>query len=181
MGQQTEYGFWKSPILSNVVAAKALRLGQISVTGEDGYWSEGRPLEKGRNAIVRLRPGHGIEDVQPIPFSARTRVHEYGGGDFVVNGEDVYFSNDEDQRIYCSQPSVTPYAVTMEGPWRYADAIVDRERQRLICVREDHSEVSRECANSLASEKVLNCFPLTLFCVLLPYPRKSPQLVHSFL
>ncbi len=151
MPEKAEFGFWKSPITSDLVAGESLRLGQIALSGEDIYWSEGRPAEGGRNVIVRLRPGGNPEDVQPPPFSARTRVHEYGGGAFVVDGETVYFSNDRDQRIYRSNPDAEPLPVTPEGPWRYADAAIDRARQRLICVREDHSEPSRECVNTLAA------------------------------
>ena len=151
MAQQAEYGFWKSPITSDLVAGQTLRFGQISLAGEDIYWNEGRPSENGRGVIVRLRPGHSAEDVQSSPFNVRTRVHEYGGAAFVINGEDIYFSNDSDQRIYRVSPSTDPCAVTPEGPWRYADATVDRMRQRLICIREDHSEALRECVNSLVT------------------------------
>ena len=151
MAKQAEYGFWKSPITSDLVAGQTLRFGQISLVGEDIYWNEGRPSENGRGVVVRLRPGHSAEDVQPSPFNVRTRVHEYGGAAFVINGEDTYFSNDGDQRIYRISPSTDPCVVTPEGPWRYADATVDRMRQRLICVCENHSEALRECVNSLVT------------------------------
>ncbi len=151
MPQEAEYGFWKSPITSDLVAGESLRLGQIALASEDIYWSEGRPSENGRGVIVRLRPGGVPEDVQPAPFNARTRVHEYGGGAFVVDGETVYFSNDRDQRIYRVSSEAEPQAVTGAGPWRYADAAVDRLRQRLICVREDHSNPAVECVNTLAA------------------------------
>ncbi len=151
MPHEAEYGFWKSPITSDLVAGESLRLGQVALASEDVYWSEGRPAEDGRSVIVRLRPGGVPEDVQPAPFNARTRVHEYGGGAFVVDGETVYFSNDRDQRIYRVSPTAEPQAVTPEGPWRYADAAVDRVRQRLICVREDHSNPAAECVNTLVA------------------------------
>ena len=151
MPHQAEYGFWKSPITSDLVAGESLRLGQIALAGEDIYWSEGRPSENGRNVIVRLGAGGAPEDVQPEPYNARTRVHEYGGAAFVVDGVTVYFANDRDQRIYRASPSAHPQAVTPEGPWRYADAAIDRVRQRLICVREDHSDRSRECVNTLVA------------------------------
>ena len=151
MAHRAEFGFWKSPITSGLAAENVLRLGQIALAGEDVYWNEGRPSESGRGVIVKLRPGGPPEDVLPAPFSARTRVHEYGGGAFAVDGGALYFSNDLDQRIYLASPSAEPRPLTPEGPWRYADAVVDRVRRRLICVREDHSEPSRECVNTLAA------------------------------
>jgi hypothetical protein len=39
-------------------------------------------------------------EVLPAPFSARTRVHEYGGGAFTVADGVIYFSNDGDQCLY---------------------------------------------------------------------------------
>lgn len=163
MPRQTQYGFWKSPITSDLVAGHTLRLGQIFLTSEDVYWSEGRPAENGRNVIVRMRPNHTFEDIQPEPFNARTRVHEYGGAAFVIDHRDVYFSNDADQRIYHTSPSDNPCAITPEGPWRYADAAIDHHRKRLICVREDHSESLPECVNSLVAIDTSNhCKPQVL-------------------
>ena len=40
------------------------------------------------------------------------------------------------------------------GPWRYADAVVDRRRARLIVVREDHSGAGREPVNALVAVSV---------------------------
>lgn len=35
-----------------------------------------------------------VEDVLSDPaFNARTRVHEYGGGEYVVGKDAIYFSN----------------------------------------------------------------------------------------
>ena len=39
------------------------------------------------------------------PFNVRTRVHEYGGGAYLVSGGVVYFSNDKDQRLYRRNPA----------------------------------------------------------------------------
>ena len=39
-------------------------------------------------------PNGNIEDILSDPaFQARTRVHEYGGGEYVVGKDAVYFSN----------------------------------------------------------------------------------------
>ena len=39
-------------------------------------------------------------ELTPKPYSVRTRVHEYGGGAYVVHGSTVFFSNFADQRLY---------------------------------------------------------------------------------
>ena len=89
-----------------------------------------------------------MEDVTPRPFNARTRVHEYGGGDFAVHDGTVYFSNFADQRIYRRPPGGEPQPLTPETGRRFADMVVDRARNRLIAVREDHAG-GREPVNEI--------------------------------
>ncbi|MGA9031307.1 MAG: S9 family peptidase [Sulfuricaulis sp.] len=131
------YGSWSSPITAEQIASGSIGLGQIALDGQDIYWSEMRPAEAGRHAIVRLRDGVTTE-VLPAPFSARTRVHEYGGGAFTVADRVIYFSNDGDQRLYRLPPEDVPQPITPQDSRRYADAGIDLRRQRLVCVCEDH-------------------------------------------
>ena len=133
------YGSWRSPLSSEVIVRGVVGLTEIVIDGEDVYWLESRPGEGGRNVVVRLRPDGGIEDVTPQPFNARTRVHEYGGGGFTVDEGKVYFSNFADQRIYRLVPGGEPAPLSAETDRRYADLMVDRERRRIIAVREDHA------------------------------------------
>ena len=145
------FGTWESPITARVVAAQGLRLGFVAVDGDDIYWLEGRPQEGGRNVLVRRTPDGQTRDVVPAPFNVRTRVHEYGGGAYIVAEGSAYFSNFSDQRVYRASPGDTPDAITPEGPWFYADFTFDRRRQRLICVREDHGVEGREAVTTLVS------------------------------
>ncbi|MGI8808168.1 MAG: prolyl oligopeptidase family serine peptidase [Acidimicrobiales bacterium] len=112
-----------------------MSLSGLQVSGDALYWSEGRPAEAGRQVIVRWEPGHDPVDVVPPPFSARTTVHEYGGGAFCVDGDTVYFSNFDDQRLWRVDPGQAPRPITPEGA-RYADA--DVHGATLACVRERH-------------------------------------------
>ncbi len=137
--QVAPYGSWKSPITSDLIVAGTIGLGQVRLDGDDVYWSEQRPTEAGRNVIVRRSPDGNTRDLTPTPFNVRTRVHEYGGGAYLVHGGTVYFSNFADQRLYRLQQGEAPVAITPEVAWRYADGIVDHHRDRLICVREDHT------------------------------------------
>ncbi|MDR7400981.1 MAG: S9 family peptidase [Armatimonadota bacterium] len=145
------YGTWKSPITAELVAGAGIVLSEIAVDGPDVYWSELRPAERGRKVIVRRPPDGRTADVLPPPFNARTTVHEYGGGDFVVDRGVVYFSEYADQRLYRLQPGGTPDPLTLPGALRYADAVVDRQRRRLICVCEDHARGDQEAENYLAA------------------------------
>jgi dipeptidyl aminopeptidase/acylaminoacyl peptidase len=147
------YGSWKSPITPDLILAGAVRPGLVCLDGPDVYWNEGRPNEGGRNVIVRRTPDGRTTDLIPAPLNARTRVHEYGGGEYVVDGGMVYFANFADQRLYRQAPGGPPQPITPEGGWRYADAVVDRPRGRLICVREEHS-AGREATNTIASVRL---------------------------
>lgn len=149
--QTAPYGSWKSPITSDLITSGTISLGSIRLDGQDVYWTEGRPAEAGRSVIVRRTPDGKTIDITPPPFNARTRVHEYGGGAYVVHLGTVYFSNFDDNRLYRCEPDQQPQAITAEGPWRYADFVVDEPRKRLISVREDHSNPEQEAVNTLVA------------------------------
>ena len=133
------YGSWKSPITTDLIVSGSIGLGQVVLDGEDIYWVEMRPSEGGRMVVVKRTPDGEIADITPEPFSARTRVHEYGGGAFLVHQGVVFFSNYSDQRLYRQDPSGQPQPITPEAGMRYADGCFDAARDRVICVREDHT------------------------------------------
>jgi len=148
------YGSWKSPITSDLIVSETIGLSQPRLDGEDTYWIEMRPSEKGRQVIVRLTPDGKRSDINPREFNARTRVHEYGGGDYVVHEGTVYFSNFRDQQIYRQTAEAQPELVTKESSddrVRYADAIVDAGRDRLIAIREDHRQSDQQADNSVVA------------------------------
>ena len=148
------FGTWKSPITAQTVAAQGLRLGFPALDGDDIYWLEGRPQEGGRNVLVKRSLDGTITDVTPRDHNVRTRVHEYGGAAYVVSKSFIYYSNFADQRLYRIIGSGTPQPITPEGKWFYADATIDEHRQRLICVREDHSRDGHEPRTTLVSIRV---------------------------
>lgn len=147
------YGTWRSPIVAEMLAAAAVSLSALSVSDGVVYWIEGRPLEKGRSVLVRRTPDGQISDVTPTDFNARTMVHEYGGGAYVVHEGVVYFSNFADQRLYRQTPGGAPNPITPEPPSpravRYADGRVTADGRFLICVRERHEETG--VVNELAA------------------------------
>jgi len=118
------YGSWASPITSDLVTADAVRLDQVMLDGADIYWTESQPEKKGRYLIYRKQPDRPVEAVtqdDAHAWSVRTRVHEYGGGAFAVQGEVVIFSNYADQRLYWQAPGEAPKPITpLPRPWRPA-------------------------------------------------------------
>jgi dipeptidyl aminopeptidase/acylaminoacyl peptidase len=104
------------------------------------YWTEGRPEEGGRQVIVRARPGSGDppEDVLPAPFSARSRVHEYGGAEMLVADGIIYFVDNAEQDIWRLVPGAEPERITKEPTLRFADMMLDPVRSRMIAIGERH-------------------------------------------
>jgi dipeptidyl aminopeptidase/acylaminoacyl peptidase len=165
------YGSWVSPITADLIVAGSVGLGSVRVDGDTLYWTEQRPTEAGRTVLVQRHADGTETDVTPAPLNVRTRVHEYGGGAYLVHQGTVYFSNFADQRLYrlatdsdpATRPpqapvAITPEAATPKANLRYADAVMDATRQRLICVQEDHS-AEGEAVNTLVSVRVTGTEP----------------------
>jgi dipeptidyl aminopeptidase/acylaminoacyl peptidase len=151
------YGSWKSPITSDLIVKGSISIGQVRMDGDDIYWIEMRPSEGGRQVIVRRASDGTTVDVNPPGFNARTRVHEYGGGDYIAHNSTVYFSNFADQQLYRQEPNSAPQLISEQSSdarLRYADFVIDASRNRLICVREDHRENDREAMNTLVAMPV---------------------------
>jgi dipeptidyl aminopeptidase/acylaminoacyl peptidase len=122
------YGSWPSPISAPLLVQDAVTVRELLTDGstETLWWLEGRPAEGGRQVIVRWDAGSGATDLVPAGFSARTRVHEYGGGAFSLRPDgEVWFSNQTDQRLWRVRPGADPQPVTPEPPQpasvRFAD------------------------------------------------------------
>jgi dipeptidyl aminopeptidase/acylaminoacyl peptidase len=151
------YGSWTSPITSTLIVERSIGLSEVRLDGDAIHWLEQRPLEN-RYVVVR-GSGSAPRDIVAAPFNVRSRVHEYGGGAWTVADGTLYFSNDQDRgaeppdrRLYRQRvDGQTPQPMTQDGPWRYADGIVDRARRRWIGVREDHSNAKPHPENTIVA------------------------------
>jgi dipeptidyl aminopeptidase/acylaminoacyl peptidase len=133
------FGTWKSPITTDLITSDSISLIELALDGQDIYWIESRPMEGGRYTIMH-RDSYGIiAECTPPDYSARTTVHEYGGGAFTVADGVVYFVNYKDQQLYRQRNDELPEHLTCGEGYRYADLIVDKKRNRIICIREDHT------------------------------------------
>jgi dipeptidyl aminopeptidase/acylaminoacyl peptidase len=154
--QKATFGSWESPITTDLMLGDSVGLGEISVFNGNVYWIEMRPQEKGRYVIVKQAPDGQQTDVIPAEFNARTRVHEYGGGSYLVTEKGLVFSNFSDQALYLIDNDYKCSKLTNNKTCRYADMVYDKTYNRLICVREDHGEVKDEAVNTIVSVPLSN-------------------------
>ncbi len=136
------YGSWPTPITSDVVVEAAVQLGEVAYADGSVTWSEQRPQEGGRTQIVRWLPDWSVVDLLPDGFNARTAAHEYGGGAWWVRGQDLWFANWDDQRLYQLMGRSMPVPITPEPAQergeRWADGDLDGSGRWLAVVRELH-------------------------------------------
>ncbi|MEY4581238.1 MAG: hypothetical protein RL701_5941, partial [Pseudomonadota bacterium] len=145
------YGTWLSPLPAELLARGSVRYGFTLWTPEHGLlWSEQRSAEQGRVVIVQLRENGECVDLLPAPYSARTRVHEYGGRSFCAAGELLWFVNQSDQQIYVRQPDGAIRQLTAVADTRFAEPVHDARRARLLAIAERH-EPSGAVVNYIAS------------------------------
>lgn len=148
------YGSWKSPITTDLLTSKITHPSEPRLDGNNTYWLESRPQEKGRNTIVQLDAEGQIRDLLPAPLNVRSRVHEYGGMSYCVSNGIIYFVLFDDQQIYrfdTQAKTPLPEAITDAENVRFADLVLDSARNRLICVCEDHVADKKEPANKLVA------------------------------
>lgn len=149
--QKAAFGSWESPITTDLMLEDNVGLGEISVFKNEIYWIEMRPQEKGRYVIVKQTAAGEYIDVIPPEYNARTRVHEYGGGSYLITEKGVVFSNFSDQALYLIDTNNNCTRLTDKQSCRYADMIYDKFNNRLICVREDHTDEETEAKNTIVA------------------------------
>jgi dipeptidyl aminopeptidase/acylaminoacyl peptidase len=76
---QVPYGAWPSPISAARVAGSRIKIAFPSVVGSTVWWQEDQPEDGGRRTVIRRSADAAATALLPAPWSARTRVHEYGG------------------------------------------------------------------------------------------------------
>lgn len=158
------------PSLAQVAA------GKVSISGLQGsggglLWSESRPLEGGRRAIVRCQES-GVGWERPVEItrpsdSAVSRVHEYGGGAVLAAGEQVFWVDATSQRWFhhnragSGEVSAVGPDTTSERRRHHGDGRLTADGSWLISVQEviDGPEVRHQLvAHSLddaGAERVL--------------------------
>ncbi len=145
------YGTWASPISAERVAGASTRFGTLQADAGAVYWSESRPDEGARGVVVRADADGQVQDVLAPPHSARSKVHEYGGGEFLAAGGRVFIVEADSQDVFEVTPDGVPQRITDEANTRFTDLVLDPGRRRLIAVAERHQPGAHEPENVLAA------------------------------
>jgi dipeptidyl aminopeptidase/acylaminoacyl peptidase len=149
------YGNWPSSITSEQLTLSSPKLSEPQVSSGSCFWLQSKPEEKGRTVIVRHTPSSGNQVITPKGINVRTRIHEYGGGAYLIHDNKAYFVNDDDQRIYCQDvDSQEAMPLTPQGQYRFADFCIDETRQQLISVCEIHKDENKEPENCIVAIKL---------------------------
>ena len=143
--QRLPYGSWPSPIDAALAAAHDGRPEYVGFVGDEVWWTEPRPGEGGRRALVRRRADGREEPLLPTPWNVRSRVIEYGGQPWagtVVDGRPlVVFVNFPDQRLYRYEPGSDPRPLTPVSPvgggLRWVEPQLQVRRGEVWCVLEE--------------------------------------------
>ena len=153
------------------------------------------PTQNGRATLMRVylpTATRGLdgeaEEVLCAPFSAHSKVHEYGGGAFLATPKWIFFVNGADQQVWQLRniPGTLPdkpRQLTNASDWRFADFVYDEQHQRLICVGERHEKATPYPQNllvtiSLAKESRGEVLPLVKGDDFYASPRLSPDGQH---
>ncbi|WP_322409400.1 prolyl oligopeptidase family serine peptidase [Microbacterium invictum] len=140
------FGTWPSAITAEAVAAASPRLDGARFVGDEIWWAETVPEERGRTAVRRLigSPGsaEAVRTVLPAPWNARSRVHEYGGGAWDATPEGaLVFVERSDQRVWLLTPGSEPVPLTPSVAGQSLGGL-RVSRGRLLAVREISGEVT---------------------------------------
>ena len=133
-------GSWDSPIGSADLVRGALRLSAPRLVDGHLFWLEGRPSEAGRQVVMTgmLSDGGGLENMReasPVEVNVRTRVHEYGGGEYAVWRDRLFFVDDSDGRIHAGRIAGAAAPITPLGSC-YADLVPSPDGRWLLAIEE---------------------------------------------
>ena len=153
--QTTPYGAWPSPISAASLVGGTPAVGEVCADGADLWWSEQRPSESGRTALVKRSANGSLAEPLGADVNVRTRVHEYGGGAWYVQDGVLFYVEFADQRLRKLEPGTEPLLLTAEpevpGGDRYADGRLSPDGSWFVCIRERHSADGAEPTNEIVA------------------------------
>ncbi len=129
------HGAWSSSITARSLAEGGLRLSQPRLDRGALFWIEGRPREGGRQVVMRADPT-GPVCITPEGINVRSRVYEYGGGDYAVRDGLLCFASYADSRLYRQPTSGGAATALTNGDALHADLHIAPDGRWLVAVQE---------------------------------------------
>ncbi len=167
---EAPFGSWPSPIKAETIVKQAVKINGGNEVDGVIYVSEMRPAEKGRTVLCQRLPNGKWIDLIPAPFNVRSRVHEYGGGDIVIDGKTILFSNFDDQQLYRVDGKEIVRFTNEEG-CRFADGCASGDF--LYYVMEAHGKTVENCLVAIDGQGKVN--RIAEGCDFYSGPRVSPD------
>ena len=142
----TPYGAWPSSLSAADLVGGAVRISEARADPVDPdliWWSENRPEEGGRTAVMcfSIAVGNAAEHT-PVDANVRTLVHEYGGGAWWPHNGELFYVDFADQRLRLINRQGRVRFLTDEPPRpradRFADGRVTPDGRWCVVVREQH-------------------------------------------
>ena len=180
------YGSWPSPISAHSLVEGVSTIIDMFIDEQDVWWSESRPDEGGRVAIM-LQSGKGApHEITPPDANVRSRVHEYGGGAWCVANGYLYYIDFGDQRVRRLSTEGQLDFLTQTPPegqsWRFADGRITSDGASMVCVREVHHHFEDGMVTepdnqivSIATDGSFEIRELVVGADFYAFPRPSPD------
>lgn len=169
----TEYLNWQSKLTLEHVFAKGESFSFPSLLNT-GFIYLSHIKEENNRCVLKYKKSCAEEGIciTPAPFNLRTKINEYGGKPFWVLGDQIYFSNHLDQRIYRQNIDLEqgltndPVVVTPESKSNqsrmYADLVDCAPDWMLAIVETSFDDHSKENCHSIqAFSKESNRFKIS--------------------
>jgi len=126
-------GSWISTIRATEVYDKKDTRQYFYIDGKKNIYYQDK-LADGRSTIIKNQ-----KELLPQEYSAKTRVHEYGGCSYFVFEDKVFFSNSKDQNIYLLSSGKVE-KITDSKNKRYADGVYHNTKEVIYLICEEHLE-----------------------------------------
>ena len=135
------YGSWRSPLGVEDLTAGSTGLDAVRVDGDDLYWLESRPDQGGRVSLwTRPFVGGEARELTPPTANVRTRVNEYGGGEYGVRDGVVVYSDLADGRLVAIPLGESVAVVTLSLITRVGRQLEGAPRRLLLAIERNMTQ-----------------------------------------
>lgn len=143
-------GTWPSPISADLLAGKVTSFSNLSSYEGKLYWLERGATHQGRTVLMCFDPIEGnTHPVFSFEVNIGTRVHEYGGGGYVVGRNGFAFIDKKSSQVCLSRDGKTETCIADATNMRFAGLCFDHNTDGIFAVREDHNGGEHEPTNSI--------------------------------